>query len=119
MKNNQNTNEKKTTIYEKIFYNNKLLLVFSFILAIILWAVVKVNYSEDTTREIKGVPVTLDASLAEENDYVPFYEKNKLLVDVTVSGRALDINQYSLSTDKLKTPCLKPYDFSFIFNYIK
>jgi YbbR domain-containing protein len=101
MKNNQNTNEKKTTIYEKIFYNNKLLLVFSFILAIILWAVVKVNYSEDTTREIKGVPVTLDASLAEENDYVPFYEKNKLLVDVTVSGRALDINQYSLSTDKL------------------
>lgn len=101
MKNNQNTNEKKTTIYEKIFYNNKLLLVFSFILAIILWAVVKVNYSEDTTREIKGVPVTLDASLAEENDYVPFYEKDKLLVDVTVSGRALDINQYSLSTDKL------------------
>ena len=101
MKNNQNPNEKKTTIYEKIFYNNKLLLVFSFILAIILWAVVKVNYSEDTTREIKGVPVTLDASLAEENDYVPFYEKDKLLVDVTVSGRALDINQYSLSTDKL------------------
>ena len=101
MKNNQNTNEKKTTIYEKIFYNNKLLLVFSFILAIILWAVVKVNYSEDTTREIKGVPVTLDASLAEENDYVPFYGEDKLFVDVTVSGRALDINQYSLSTDKL------------------
>ena len=101
MKNNQNTNEKKTTIYEKIFYNNKLLLVFSFILAIVLWAVVKVNYSEDTTREIKGVPVTLDASLAEENDYVPFYGEDKLFVDVTVSGRALDINQYSLSTDKL------------------
>lgn len=101
MKNNQNTNEKKTTIYEKIFYNSKLLLIFSFILAIILWAVVKVNYSENTTRTIEGVQVTLDTSLAEENDYVPFYDSDDLKVDVVVSGRALDINQYSLSRDKI------------------
>ena len=64
MNNNRNTNEKKTTIYEKIFYNSKLLLIFSFILAIILWAVVKVNYSENTTRTIEGVQVTLDTSLS-------------------------------------------------------
>ena len=101
MKNNQNTTEKKTTIYEKIFYNNKLLLVFSFILAIILWGVVKVNYSENTTRTITEVRVTLDADLAKENDFVAFVNDDDLNVDVEVSGKPFEINPYSLSRDDI------------------
>ena len=34
MKNNATPQEKKQTIYERIFYNNKLMLVLSFVIAI-------------------------------------------------------------------------------------
>ncbi len=101
MKNNATPQEKKQTIYERIFYNNKLMLVLSFVIAIILWAVVKVNYSENTTRVITDVRVTLDASLAAENDFVPFYDSDMLNVDVEVSGKPFDINTYSLSRDDI------------------
>ena len=101
MKNKENNTEKKVTIYERIFYNNKLLLVLSFVLAIILWAVVKVNYSENSTRVISDVRVTLDASLAAENDYVPFYDADALKVDVEVSGKPFEINTYSLTRDDI------------------
>lgn len=101
MKNNEKTREKKTTLYERIFYNNKMILVLSFVFAIILWAVVKVNYSENATRVITDVRVTLDASLAAENDFVPFYDDETLSVDVEVSGKPFDINTYSLSRDDI------------------
>ena len=109
MKNNQNATEKKTTIYEKIFYNNKLLLVFSFILAIILWAVVKVNYSENTTRVISDVKVELDALLAEENDFMPFYDEKAMIVEVEVSGKPYEINNYSLTRDDIRIVATSGY----------
>ena len=97
------TNEQteKKTLYERVFYNNKLILALSFVLAIILWAVIKINYSENTTRIINDVPVTLDAALAKENDYMPFYNQEELTVDVEVYGKAFDINNYSLTRDDI------------------
>lgn len=93
--------EKEKTFYERIFTNNKLMMLLSFVLAIVLWAVVKVNYSENATRVITDVRVTLDASLAAENDFVPFYDADTLSVDVEVSGKPFDINNYSLSREDI------------------
>ena len=62
----------KTDFFEKIFYNNKFLFVLSLILSIALWATVKINYSENTTRTITEVKATIDSTLASENDFVPF-----------------------------------------------
>ena len=93
MNNSTKPQENKKTIYERIFYNNKLILVLSFVLAIVLWAVVKVNYSEIATRVITDVRVTLDASLAAENDFVPFYDSDMLTVDVEVSGKPFDMKR--------------------------
>ena len=109
MSNNNTPQEKKTTIYERIFYNNKLILVLSFVFAVILWAVVKVNYSETATRVITDVRVTLDASLAAENDFVPFYDSDMLTVDVEVSGKPFDINNYSLSRDDITIEAVSGY----------
>lgn len=109
MNNITKTREKKTTLYERIFYNNKLILVLSFVLAISLWGVVKVNYSENATRVITDVRVTLDASLASENDFVPFYDSDMLSVDVEVSGKPFDINNYSLTRDDIKIEAVSGY----------
>ena len=89
----------KTDFFEKIFYNNKFLFVLSLILSIALWATVKINYSENTTRTITEVKATIDSTLAAENDFVPFVEKGGLNVDVEVSGKSYNIN--SLKKDDI------------------
>ena len=89
----------KTDFFEKIFYNNKFLFVLSLILSIALWATVKINYSENTTRTITEVKATIDSTLASENDFVPFVEKGGLNVDVEVSGKSYNIN--SLKKDDI------------------
>ena len=108
MKKTHEQTEKKT-LYERIFYNNKLILVLSFVLAIILWAVIKINYSENTTRVISDVHVDLDAALAAENDFVPFFDDDDLLVDVEVYGKAFDINNYSLTRDDITIEATSGY----------
>lgn len=82
----------KSGFFEKIFYNNKFLFVLSLVLAVVLWAAVKVNYSDSTTKTITDVRVNIDSSLAGENDYVPFVEGNGLSVDVEVRGKSYNIN---------------------------
>ena len=108
MKKTHEPTEKKT-LYERIFSNNKLILALSFVLAIILWAVIKINYSENTTRVISAVKVDLDATLAAENDFVPFYDDDDLTVDVEVYGKAFDINNYSLTRDDITIEATSGY----------
>lgn len=99
----------KKFLFEKVFYNNKFLMVFSVILAIVLWSVVKINYSDNTKRIISDVKITVDDSLALENDYTMFVESESLYVDVEVSGRAYDINSYSLSRDDIVVEAISGY----------
>ena len=40
-------NNSRKSIIEKIVFNNKALMVFSVIVAVIIWATVKINYSEE------------------------------------------------------------------------
>lgn len=89
----------KTDFFEKIFYNNKFLFVLSLVLSIVLWAAVKINYSANTTRTITDVKATIDTTLASENDFVPFVEKDGLNVDVEVSGKSYNIS--SLKKDDI------------------
>lgn len=99
----------KIRFFEKLFYNNKFLMVFSVVLAIILWAVVKVNYSETTTRTISDVKITLDTKLAAENDFSAFTGQNGLYADVEVSGKAYNINTYSLTRDDIQLDAASGY----------
>ena len=102
-------NNRKTNFFEKVFYSNKFLMVFSLLLAIILWAIVKANYSETTTRVITDVKVDLDTSLAQENDYMPFYDADDLNVAIEVSGRSYNINTYSLKHDDISIEATSGY----------
>ncbi len=89
----------KTDFFEKVFYNNKFLFVLSLVLAVALWAAVKINYSGNTNKIIADVKVSIDSSLAQENDYVPFVEEGGLNVDVEVSGKSYNIS--SLTKDDI------------------
>lgn len=87
----------KTGIFERLFYNNKLLLIFSLILSIALWATIKINFSDNTTRTISDIKVSIDTSLSEGTDFVPFVDAQDLYVDVKVTGKSYNISSTSLS----------------------
>lgn len=83
--------------FHKVFYNNKYLAVFSFIAAIILWAVVVMEFSPETTYVIKNVPVSINIenTTAERLDLTAFTDK-EFKVDVTIRGKRYAINKKEL-----------------------
>ncbi len=99
MKNNAQSKNKSVFDkgFHKLFYNNKYLIVFSFVAAIILWAVVVMEFSPETTYVIKNVPVTISVenTTAERLDLMPFTDKD-FKVDVTIRGKRYAINKKEL-----------------------
>lgn len=69
-----------------LFYNNRFLLVFSVITAVIIWLVVAVEFSE-TTNVVRNVPVKIDYSRIQDNLGLEPFGENNFTVDVTVSGK--------------------------------
>ncbi len=91
----------KKSLTERLVYNNKFLLFFSVVAAILLWATVKVNYSNDITRVIDEVRVSLSAGNEEENGYRYFVDEEQLYVAVEITGKAYDINSNVISKDDI------------------
>ena len=91
---------KKSSI-EGLFYNNKFLMVFSVIVAIILWATVKINYSADTTRTISDLKINLANTVSQAEDLEAFFGSEDLLAEVEVSGKAYNINQHAITKDDI------------------
>lgn len=87
--------------FEKLFFNNKFVLVFSLLIAIVSWAFVKYNYSEQVTKVITGVNISFDTTFNEETDYIPFYDSKELVADVTVTGKSYDINSSTLTKNSI------------------
>lgn len=69
-----------------LFYDNRFLLVFSVIAALLIWLVVAVEFSE-TTNIIRNVPVKIDYSKIEDNMGLEPFGETDFTVDVTVSGK--------------------------------
>lgn len=91
----------KKSLTERLVYNNKFLLFFSVVAAILLWATVKVNYSNDITRVIDEVRISLSAGNEEENGYRYFVDEEQLYVAVEITGKAYDINSNVISKDDI------------------
>ena len=90
---------KKSSI-EGLFYNNKFLMVFSIIVAVLLWANVKINYSADTTRTISDLKINIANTVSQAEDIEVFFGED-ILAEVEVSGKAYNINQHALSKDDI------------------
>ena len=86
----------------KLFYNDKILLAISFLVALIVWVYVVVNVSPETTRTIKDVKVTVDTSVPSQFGLEVFGE-SEFYVDVTVKGKKYLISSESLVDDIIVT----------------
>lgn len=70
----------------KLIYSNKLLAVFSVVLAIILWLVVVVELTPDVTVVVKNVPVQIDYTTVQKELGLEPYGESDFTVNVTVTG---------------------------------
>ena len=70
-----------------IIYNNRILLVFSVLAAIVIWLVIAVEFTPETTVTIKNVPVKIDTSYLKNTLSLEAYGEENLTVDVTVVGK--------------------------------
>lgn len=91
----------KSNFIERLFYNNKFLLVFSVFVSFIAWAIVTINYSEDTTRIISDVQISVQSILSTETEYVAFYSQDDLVADVEIMGKSYDIDQNNFDRDDI------------------
>ena len=75
-------------ITHKLFYDNKVLMVFSFVVAVIIWLLVVISFSPVDTAVIKDVPVTLDLANSVPAQFdLEIFGQSEFSVDVEVSGK--------------------------------
>lgn len=94
-------NNSKKSIIERIVFNNKALMVFSVIVAIFIWATVKINYAEETYRTLSDVKINIASTVDESSELVAFVDEKELYCEVEVKGKSYDINSYSLTKDEI------------------
>jgi len=88
---------KKKQRFSDLFYDNRFLMVFSVVVAIVFWLVVVVEFGVEVEKEIKNIPVTIDYERI-ENDFglQSFGEKN-YFVDVKISGKKYIVDSDDIS----------------------
>ena len=82
-----------------ILYNNRILLVFSVFCAIIIWLVIAVEFTPETTVTIKNVPVKIDTSYLKNTLSLEAYGEEGLTVDVTIVGKRYIVEDDDIIND--------------------
>lgn len=75
-----------------VFFNNRFVMVFSAVAAIIIWLVVAVEFSPEVTVIVKNVPVTIDYSNIKNNLGLEPFGETRFAVDVTVKGQKIVVD---------------------------
>ena len=100
--------ERKKQRISDLFYDNRFLLVFSVLFALIAWLIVATEFSE-TQNTISNVPVQINYSNVNNlGGLQPFLDK-EYTVDVTISGK-----RYIVESDDIKDDILVVADTSLV-----
>lgn len=90
---------KKKQRISDLFYDNRFLLVFSVVAAVIFWLVVVVEFGVEVEREIKGVPVSVDYEKIENDLGLKAFGQKDFTVDITVSGKKYIVEADDIADD--------------------
>ena len=83
-----------------LFQNNLFVFVLSLLISVVIWLLVVINVSPQTTRVIKDVKVTIDDTVPSQFGLEVFGE-SEFVVDVTVKGKKYQISTGNLSADDI------------------
>ncbi len=87
---NKKTGTSKITL-DKLFKNNKFLLVFSFLMACILWLFFSQNSGVDTTASISDIPISIQLSDQAKEDGLVIFTGADTKATVQISGNRLTL----------------------------
>ncbi|MFR5877088.1 MAG: hypothetical protein ACLUFN_11440, partial [Eubacterium sp.] len=72
---------------KRLIYNDKYLIIFSLLLAVVVWVVTSLNIGIDETKTVKiDVPISLGDEVSEQLGMQYYSFQNTIQVSVTVSG---------------------------------
>ncbi len=90
----------KTKKRKSLLYNNLFVFVLSLFISVVIWLLVVINVSPQTTRVIKDVKVTIDDTVPSQFGLEVFGE-SEFTVDVTVKGKKYQISTGNLSAEDI------------------
>ena len=82
-----------------LFYNNRFLLIFSVVAAVIIWVVVAVEFSPETTITVRNVPIRIASTGLIDSKKLEAFGAENLTVDVTVVGKRYIVEDDSIIND--------------------
>lgn len=90
--------------FSRIFYNNKFLVIFSIVLAFIVWLVIAANDSQGRIVTISDIPITINLSdqAVEEGLRVFSGQDNK--AEVSITGNRIVVGQVKSSDIQVSAP---------------
>lgn len=77
----------------KLFYNNKIVLVFSIIIAFCLWIKISIGTSETVVKKISDIPITIDLSDSAKENGLTVFGIDDVTAEVSVSGNRIILGQ--------------------------
>ncbi len=92
---------KKKQRISDLFYNNRFLLIFSVIVAVVFWLVVVVELGVEVENTVRDVPVRIDYAKVEENLGLEPFGETSFTVDVTVKGKKYIVESADMLDDLL------------------
>ncbi len=84
---------------DNLFNNNSFLMVFSAMLAVMIWLVVAVEFSPEVTVTVKQVPVSIDYTTISKSLGLEPFGETKFTVDVTVKGKKITVESDEIIND--------------------
>ncbi|MBQ8783026.1 MAG: hypothetical protein IJZ57_04565 [Clostridia bacterium] len=95
--------KKKSFSLHNLFQDNKFVMVFSLVIAVIFWASVCIAFSPETEVVVENVPVEIDMENSVPSQYgLKMFGENNYTVDITISGSKYIIGGRSITADAFK-----------------
>jgi YbbR domain-containing protein len=83
--------------WSRLLYNNKIVMAFSVLLAVVLWAIMMSNDTQDHPRAITGVPVRVQISDSSQGSDLKIFTKIDFTATVYVKGNSMVVPQLKAS----------------------
>lgn len=84
-----------------LIYNNRMVVILSLILSVVIWVFVSIKVSPPQERVIRDVPVKIEMSASVEAFDLQLFGRKDFKVDVTVVGKRYVVAERLLSADDL------------------
>ncbi len=98
-RNKENLSKKKIT-FSSMMSNNKIVFLFSLVVAVIFWCVISMSQTTEVERDFHNIKVTIDDSMPRNNN-LEIFGDNEFFVDVTLKGFSYLMNEPNFASEKI------------------